>query len=71
MMCPVCNTNEYYFGIDSAADGPAENVATCLFCGTTRTADSMLTETITDGRENSFVQACSRYAEDEDFHLAA
>jgi hypothetical protein len=71
MTCPVCNTNEHYFGIDSAADGSAENVATCLFCGTIRTTDSMLTETIKNGKEMSFVKAFSTYAEDDDLHLAA
>jgi hypothetical protein len=71
MTCPVCNTNEHYFGIDSAADGSAENVVTCLFCGTTRTTDSMLTETIKNGKEKSFLKAFSKYAEDDDLHLAA
>ena len=71
MICPVCNTNEHYFGIDSAADGAAENVVTCLFCGTIRTTDSMLTETIKNGKEESFVKAFSKYADDDDLHLAA
>jgi transcription elongation factor Elf1 len=71
MTCPVCNTNEYYFGIDSTADGSAENVVTCLFCGTTRTTDSMLTEIIKNGKEKSFVKAFSMFTEDEDLHLAA
>ena len=71
MTCPVCNTNEHYFGIDSAADGSAENVVTCLFCGTTRTTASMLTETIKNGKEKSFVKAFSMYTEDDDLHLAA
>ncbi|MDR3580814.1 MAG: hypothetical protein P4L44_12710 [Oryzomonas sp.] len=71
MACPICNTNEHYFGIDSAADGSAENVVTCLFCGTIRTTDSMLTETIKNGKEKSFVKAFSNYAEDDDLHLAA
>ena len=71
MTCPVCNTHNYYFGIDSAADGSAENVATCLFCGTIRTTDSMLTETIRNGKETPFVKASSKYAEEDDLHLAA
>jgi hypothetical protein len=71
MTCPVCNTNEYYFGIDSAADGSAENVVTCLFCGTTRTTEITLTETIKNGKERSFLKAFSMYAEDDDLHLAA
>jgi hypothetical protein len=71
MTCSVCNTNEHYFGIDSAADGSAENVVTCLFCGTIRTTDSMLTETIKNGKEKSFVKAFSKYADDDDLHLAA
>lgn len=71
MTCPVCNTNEHYFGIDSAADGSAENVVTCLFCGTTRTMDSMLAETIKSGKAKSFVEAFSNFAEDDNLHLAA
>jgi hypothetical protein len=71
MTCPVCNTNEHYFGIDSAADGSAENVVTCLFCGTIRTTDSTLTETIKNGKEKSFLKAFSEYTENDDLHLAA
>ncbi|QEM69289.1 hypothetical protein FO488_14750 [Geobacter sp. FeAm09] len=71
MTCPVCNTNGHYFGIDSAADGSAENVVTCLFCGTTRTTDSTLTEIIRNGKEKSFLKAFSKYTENDDLHLAA
>lgn len=71
MTCPVCNTNEHYFGIDSAADGSAENVVTCLFCGTIRTIDSTLTEIIKNGKEKSFLKEFSKYTENDDLHLAA
>ncbi|GFE60158.1 hypothetical protein [Geobacter sp. AOG2] len=71
MTCPVCNTNEHYFGIDSGADGAAENVVTCLFCGTTRTTDSTLTEAIKNGKETSFLKALSKHMENDDLHLAA
>lgn len=71
MTCPVCNTNEYYFGIDSAADGSAEKVETCLFCGTTRTTDVMVGEIIKSGRGRSLARAFAMFAEEDALHLAA
>jgi len=72
MTCPICNTNEHHFGIDSAADGSVENVLTCLFCGTIRTSDSKLTEIIKNGGENTSVKESSMLAEeDDDLYLAA